>query len=214
MGGRKRTALPAAWTCPSHLSGEDRLQQQQKVSYRPMQCREIKCTTNRAAAKLCGYGPGGGCYRWRRRGGQLYTSLKKFKILLLFTIPIFYSPWDMLPADLYPVLPHTLNNWLQFCTLVAGGIPMPWMFFQKSLGVGKSWNLNMFTLIRSGCRSRLYLQSGGTVGAELFPSVYRPRRERYTSILNPPRYPHIGIARSAAGSPCTQADHQRHQGPA
>ena len=104
-----------------------------------------------------------------------YTSLKrKFKIALLFTIPIFVlSMGDMLPGrPVSSVLPHTLNNWLQFALSLPVVFYAAWMFFQRAWVSVKSWNLNMFTLIGLGAGAAFIFSLVGLLAPELFPHQF------------------------------------------
>ena len=104
-----------------------------------------------------------------------YTSLKrKFKIALLFTIPIFVlSMGDMLPGrPVSSVLPHALNNWLQFALSLPVVFYAAWMFFQRAWVSVKSWNLNMFTLIGLGAGAAFIFSLVGLLAPELFPHQF------------------------------------------
>ena len=78
--------------------------------------------------------------------------LKKFKIAVAFTLPIFIIAMsEMIPNNpLHNIL--SLRNWnlVQFALSIPVVFYATWMFFERAYRSVKTWNLNMFTLIGIG----------------------------------------------------------------
>ncbi len=96
--------------------------------------------------------------------------LKKFKIALAFTVPIFLIAMsDMLSNNpLMKVMRQESWNWVQFVLSLPVIFYAGWMFFQRAWRSIVTWNLNMFTLIGIGT-SVAFLFS---VTAMLFPGIF------------------------------------------
>ena len=96
--------------------------------------------------------------------------LKKMKIAVLFTLPIFIiAMGEMIPGNpLVDIFPQQTWNWIQF------GLSLPvvfyacWMFFERSYKSIVSLNLNMFTLIGIGAGVAWLF----SIVALLFPDVF------------------------------------------
>ncbi|WP_446778856.1 copper-translocating P-type ATPase, partial [Macellibacteroides fermentans] len=83
------------------------------------------------------------------------------------------SMGDMLPGrPVSSVLPHALNNWLQFALSLPVVFYAAWMFFQRAWVSVKSWNLNMFTLIGLGAGAAFIFSLVGLLAPELFPHQF------------------------------------------
>ena len=104
--------------------------------------------------------------------------LKKFKIAVLFTVPILLIAMsDMIMNNPLTKLISQQNwNWIQL------GLSLPvmfyagWMFFQRAWRSVVTWNLNMFTLIGIGTGVAFLF----SVIAMLFPGIF-PAQFRTTS---------------------------------
>ena len=104
--------------------------------------------------------------------------LKKFKIAVLFTVPILLIAMsDMIMNNPLTKLMSQQNwNWIQL------GLSLPvmfyagWMFFQRAWRSVVTWNLNMFTLIGIGTGVAFLF----SVIAMLFPGIF-PAQFRTTS---------------------------------
>ena len=84
---------------------------------------------------------------------KTYTKLlKKFKIAVAFTLPIFLIAMsDMIPNNpLYNILELKYWNWIQFALSIPVAFYAAWMFFERAYKSVTTWNLNMFTLIGIG----------------------------------------------------------------
>ncbi|MEJ7677089.1 MAG: heavy metal translocating P-type ATPase [Segetibacter sp.] len=101
--------------------------------------------------------------------------LKKFKIALLFTVPIFLiSMGEMIPGNpISHVLSRAVSNWLQFLFSLPVIFYATWMFFQRAwLSIG-TWNLNIFTLIGIGAGAAFIFSVIALLFPSLFPAQFR-----------------------------------------
>ena len=96
--------------------------------------------------------------------------LKKMKISLLFTLPIFLITMaEMLPNNpLLNIFPQNTWNWIQFTLSLPVVFYATWMFFERAWKSIITWNLNMFTLIGIGSGIAFVF----SVFALLFPDVF------------------------------------------
>lgn len=80
------------------------------------------------------------------------TILRKFKIAVLFTLPIFLiSMSEMIPNNpLFRLMPLKYWNWVQFVLSLPVVFYAAWMFFERAWRSIVTWKLNMFTLIGIG----------------------------------------------------------------
>ncbi|MGS2741580.1 heavy metal translocating P-type ATPase [Sinomicrobium sp. M5D2P17] len=102
---------------------------------------------------------------------QTYKKLlKKFKVAVAFTIPIFLIAMsEMLPGNpLAKLMPWKYWNWVQFGLSLPVVFYATWMFFERAYKSVISWNLNMFTLIGIGAGVAWLF----SVGALLFPGIF------------------------------------------
>lgn len=96
--------------------------------------------------------------------------LKKFKIALLFTLPILI----LVMGEMIPNNPFTkylnvdFKNWLQFALSLPVVFYACWMFFERAWVSFKTWNLNMFSLIGVGAGAAFVF----SIVALLFPSIF------------------------------------------
>ncbi len=84
---------------------------------------------------------------------RTYQSLlKKMKIAMLFTAPIFLIAMaEMLPNNfLLNIFPQNTWNWIQLILSLPVVFYACWMFFERAWKSIVTWNLNMFTLIGIG----------------------------------------------------------------
>ncbi|WP_220464003.1 HAD-IC family P-type ATPase [Adhaeribacter radiodurans] len=102
--------------------------------------------------------------------GTYKELLQKFKVAVLFTLPIFIiSMGEMIPGNpLSHVLPPAVSNWLQFLFSLPVIFYATWMFFQRAWVSIRTWNLNMFTLIGIGAGAAFLF----SIIALLFPSIF------------------------------------------
>ena len=96
--------------------------------------------------------------------------LKKMKIAILFTVPIFIMAMgEMIPGNPLAKLfsQHTMN-WIQLLLSLPVLFYAGWMFFERAWKSIMTWNLNMFTLIGIGTGVAWIF----SVVALLFPDVF------------------------------------------
>lgn len=108
--------------------------------------------------------------------------LKKFRIALLFTVPIFIiSMSDMLGDNpLYKVMPLKYWNYIQFILSIPVVFYATWMFFIRAWRSVKTWNLNMFTLIGIGAGVAWIF----SVFAMLFPAIFPPEFKNEDGVVH------------------------------
>lgn len=96
--------------------------------------------------------------------------LKKIKIALIFTIPIFLIAMaEMLSNNpLLNIFSQQTWNWIQFGLSLPVVFYATWMFFERAWKSIITWNLNMFTLIGIGSG----IAFAFSVFALLFPNVF------------------------------------------
>ncbi|MEO7120122.1 MAG: HAD-IC family P-type ATPase, partial [Ginsengibacter sp.] len=96
--------------------------------------------------------------------------LKKFKIAVVFTIPILIIAMsDMIPNNpLLKILSQDKWNWIQLVLSIPVVFYAGWMFFQRAWRSVITWNLNMFTLIGIGTGVAFSF----SVVAIFFPNIF------------------------------------------
>ncbi|CAL2104129.1 Copper-exporting P-type ATPase [Tenacibaculum sp. 190130A14a] len=96
--------------------------------------------------------------------------LKKFKVAVAFTIPIFIIAMSEMVSNnpLYNILDQKMWNWVQLVLSIPVVFYATWMFFEKAWKSIKTRNLNMFTLIGIGAGIAWVF----SVFAMLFPDIF------------------------------------------
>ena len=96
--------------------------------------------------------------------------LKKFKVAVLFTLPIFiFGMTEMIPGNpLLALLPLKYWNGLMLLLSLPVVFYATWMFFQRAWRSMVTWRLNMFTLIGIGAGTAWLF----SVIAVLFPGIF------------------------------------------
>jgi len=96
--------------------------------------------------------------------------LKKFKIAVAFTVPIFViAMGELIPGKpLANIFSQITWNWIQFVLALPVVFYATWMFFERAYNSVKTWNLNMFTLIGLGAGAAFLF----SVFALLFPNIF------------------------------------------
>ena len=105
-----------------------------------------------------------------------YADLvRKFRIALLFTIPVFLIAMsDMVPGNpLYDWAPLRVWNWVQFALSLPVVFYAAWMFFERAYRSIISRNLNMFTLIGIGAGAAFLFSVLALVVPGLFPQEFQ-----------------------------------------
>ncbi len=101
--------------------------------------------------------------------------LKKFRIALAFTLPIFLIAMsEMLNNNpLYSILEVKYWNWVQFALSIPVVFYATWMFFERAYRSVVSWNLNMFTLIGIGAGVAWLFSVVGILAPSFFPEQFK-----------------------------------------
>ncbi|XMO85000.1 heavy metal translocating P-type ATPase [Algibacter sp. AS12] len=101
--------------------------------------------------------------------------LKKFKIAVIFTLPIFLMAMsEMLTNNpLYDIMEQKYWNWIQFVLSIPVVFYATWMFFERAYKSIKTWNLNMFTLIGIGAGVAWLFSVFGMFFPDIFPSQFK-----------------------------------------
>jgi P-type Cu+ transporter len=103
------------------------------------------------------------------------TLLKKFKISVLFTAPVFLIAMSEMIHNnpLMHIMPWIYWNWVQFALSVPVVFYAAWMFFERAWRSVKSWNLNMFTLIGIGSGVAWIFSVTALLIPGVFPDQFR-----------------------------------------
>jgi len=101
--------------------------------------------------------------------------LKKMKIAILFTLPIFFiSMSEMIPNNpLYNIMSIEKWNWVQLLFSIPVLFYTGWMFFVRAYKSIVTWNLNMFTLIGIGTSVAFLFSIVGMFFPDIFPSEFK-----------------------------------------
>ena len=107
---------------------------------------------------------------------ETYKMLvKKFKIALIFTIPVFViAMGEMIPGN--PIskhVSHTVSNWIQFALSLPVVFYAAWMFFERAWVSFKTWKLNMFSLIGVGAAAAFIFSVAGLLFPSVFPDEFK-----------------------------------------
>ncbi|HSM63008.1 MAG TPA: heavy metal translocating P-type ATPase, partial [Gillisia sp.] len=101
--------------------------------------------------------------------------LKKFKIAVLFTLPIFLIAMsEMISGNLlYDLMDLKYWNWVQFALSLPVVFYATWMFFERAWRSLVTWNLNMFTLIGIGSGVAWIFSVAGILFPGFFPDQFK-----------------------------------------
>lgn len=101
--------------------------------------------------------------------------LRKFKIAVAFTLPIFIIAMsEMIPDNpLYNFLRLEHWNWVQFALSLPVVFYATWMFFERAYRSVKTWNLNMFTLIGIGAGVAWLFSIFAIFAPDFFPAQFK-----------------------------------------
>ena len=101
--------------------------------------------------------------------------LKKFKIAVLFTLPIFLIAMsEMIPGNpLYDLMELEYWNWVQFGLSLPVVFYATWMFFERAYRSLVTWKLNMFTLIGIGSGVAWLFSVAGILFPNVFPNQFK-----------------------------------------
>ncbi len=103
------------------------------------------------------------------------TLLKKFKLAVIFTLPIFIIAMsEMIPNNpLYDIMEQKYWNWVQFVLSIPVVFYATWMFFERGYKSIKTGNLNMFTLIAIGAGVSWLFSVFGMIFPHFFPAQFK-----------------------------------------
>ena len=101
--------------------------------------------------------------------------LRKFKIAVVFTTPIFLIAMSEMLANnpMYDVMQQKYWNWIQFALSIPVVFYATWMFFERAYKSIKTWNLNMFTLIGIGAGVAWLFSVFGMLFPDIFPNQFK-----------------------------------------
>jgi Cu2+-exporting ATPase len=101
--------------------------------------------------------------------------IKKLKIAVLFTLPVFLIAMSEMLTDnpLYELMSPRAWNWTQFILSLPVVFYASWMFFQRAWRSIVSRNLNMFTLIGIGAGVAFVFSVTALVLPGVFPDEFR-----------------------------------------
>lgn len=107
---------------------------------------------------------------------KTYQKLvKKFKIAVLFTLPIFLIAMsEMIPGNpIYDWMDMKAWNWVQLGLSIPVVFYATWMFFERAYRSIIRWNLNMFTLIGIGAGVAWVFSVVGLLLPDVFPDQFK-----------------------------------------
>ncbi len=101
--------------------------------------------------------------------------LKKFKIAVVFTLPVFViAMGDLIPGNpLHKIFDVKIWNWIQFFLTLPVVFYATWMFFERAYVSIKTFNLNMFTLIGLGTGAAFIFSVIALIFPEIFPDEFK-----------------------------------------
>ena len=103
------------------------------------------------------------------------TLLRKFKIAVLFTLPIFIIGMsEMIPNNpLFKVMDLKYWNWVELILSVPVVFYAAWMFFERAWKSIITWHLNMFTLIGIGSGVAWLFSVVALLSPNVFPDEFK-----------------------------------------
>lgn len=107
---------------------------------------------------------------------KIYKDLlKKMKVALLFTVPIFIIAMsEMIPNNpLMGIMDKSAWNWVQFVLSLPVVFYACWLFFERAWKSIVTWNLNMFTLIGVGSGVAFLFSLAGLFFPAVFPDEFK-----------------------------------------
>lgn len=153
-----------------HVVSGPKKKYSRQVYYCPMQCEGDKVYDEPGDCPVCGMDLVSSEPNVQIESKSYFDLLKKFKVAVLFTVPIFLIAMsEMIPGNpLYEWAPVKFWNWMQFVLSLPVVFYASWMFFERAYRSVVTRNLNMFTLIGIGAGAAFLF----SVVALLFPSLF------------------------------------------
>ncbi len=101
--------------------------------------------------------------------------LKKFKLSVLFTVPVFLIAMSemIMNNPLVKIMPWEYWNWVQLVLSIPVVFYTCWMFFERAWRSVRTWNLNMFTLIGMGSAVAWLFSVIALLFPQMFPDQFR-----------------------------------------
>lgn len=157
---------------PNHIAFKS--QSGKLFFYCPMQCEGEKVYGKAGDCPVCGMDLVSSQPDSRLDNHIFKDLLRKFKVALLFTIPIFFIAMsEMIPGNpLYDWAPASVWNWVQFGLSLPVVFYAAWMFFQRSYRSIMTRNLNMFTLIGIGAGAAFLFSVLALIAPAIFPKEF------------------------------------------
>lgn len=144
------------------------------VFYCPMFCEGEKTYLIQSGCPVCGMDFI--TLEAKNNEQKIYQNLlKKMKISVLFTLPIFIiSMVDLIPNNLFNTLMNGKNlGFMQFVLTLPIVFWTCWMFFERAYKSIITWNLNMFTLVGIGTGAAFIFSVVGLFLPEIFPNDFK-----------------------------------------
>ncbi len=143
--------------------------------YCPMHCEGDKTYPKPGDCPVCGMDLVPMAQEATEDDSTLKKLLKKFKIAVAFSLPIFLIAMsEMIPNNpLYKIMEIKYWNWVQFVLSIPVVFYACWMFFERAWRSVKSWNLNMFTLIGIGAGVAWLFSVVALVFPDVFPNQFK-----------------------------------------
>jgi len=152
------------------------------VFYCPMHCEGAKTYDKPGDCPVCGMDLLEQPTADVEEEDKTYKNLlRKFKISILFTLPIFLIAMSEMIHNnpLMAVMPWKYWNWVQLVLSIPVVFYTAWMFFERAWRSVKTWNLNMFTLIGIGSGVAWLF----SVSALLFPGIFPDQFKSHTGTV-------------------------------
>ena len=142
------------------------------VYYCPMQCEGDKSYDQAGSCPICGMDL---VFSGLSKEDETLIELeRKFKIALVFTVPIFFIAMsEMIPGEPFTSVLHPRRwNWIQFLLSLPVVFYACWMFFERAWYSFRRWNLNMFSLIGLGAGVAWLFSLSGLLIPSIFPEQF------------------------------------------
>ncbi|MEL1254932.1 heavy metal translocating P-type ATPase [Flavobacterium sp. DGU38] len=145
------------------------------IYYCPMHCEGDKTYNNPGDCPVCGMDLVPMQASETEENKTYIDLLKKMKIAILFTLPIFIiSMSEMVPNNpLYNIMSIEKWNWVQLLFSIPVLFYAGWMFFVRAYKSIVTWNLNMFTLIGIGTSVAFLFSIVGMFFPDIFPAEFK-----------------------------------------
>ncbi|MCP4883347.1 MAG: copper-translocating P-type ATPase [Flavobacteriales bacterium] len=143
--------------------------------YCPMHCEGDKIYTKPRDCPVCGMDLVSLEADISAEDQNYQNLLKKFRLSVLFTLPIFLIAMsEMIPDNpLFKILDQKYWNWIQMFLSLPVVFYTTWIFFERAYRSIKTWNLNMFTLIGIGAGVAWIFSLFALLLPDFFPEQFK-----------------------------------------